>query len=147
MPMSSPSGVRRPFVVMAKPAGSACNMRCAYCYYLHNPASSPGGVMSPETLESLIRTTIAASPGPVVSFVWHGGEPMLAGLDFYREAVRLQKQMLPEGWECWNNLQTNGLALDDAWCCFLAEEHFDVGVSLDGTAPVHDAFRPDAAGT
>lgn len=146
MPMSSPSGVRRPFVVMAKPAGSACNMRCAYCYYLHNPASSPGGVMSPETLESLIRTTIAASPGPVVSFVWHGGEPMLAGLDFYREAVRLQKQMLPEGWECWNNLQTNGLALDDAWCCFLAEEHFDVGVSLDGTAPVHDAFRPDAAG-
>ena len=98
MPMSSPSGVRRPFVVMAKPAGSACNMRCAYCYYLHNPASSPGGVMSPETLESLIRTTIAASPGPVVSIVWHGGEPMLAGLDFYRRiAKEAPAHLLPGG--------------------------------------------------
>ncbi len=137
---------RRPFVVMAKPAGSACNMRCVYCYYLHNPASSAGGIMSLETLETFIRSYLEASPGPVVSFVWHGGEPTLAGLDFYRNAVRLQKQFLPEGWSCWNNLQTNGLALDDEWCRFLAEEHFDVGVSLDGTQFLHDEFRSDASG-
>ena len=103
---------RRPFVVMAKHAGSACNMRCVYCYYLHNPASSAGGIMSLETLETFIRSYLEASPGPVVSFVWHGGEPTLAGLDFYRDVVRLQKQFLPEGWSCWNNLLTNGLALD-----------------------------------
>ena len=67
-------------------------------------------------------------------------------LDFYREAVRLQKEYLPEGRECWNSLQTNGLMLDDEWCAFLAEERFDVGVSIDGTRALHDAFRPDASG-
>ena len=146
MPSPDSSAARRPFIVMVKPAGSACNMRCTYCYYLHNPASSPHGIMSYETLEHLIRSYIIAAPGPVISFVWHGGEPMLAGLDFYREAVRLQKQYLPEGWQVWNNLQTNGLALNDEWCTFLREEHFDVGVSLDGTRLIHDTYRADAAG-
>ena len=136
----------RPFVVMVKPVGSACNMRCSYCYYLNAPASSPVGKMSAETLECLIRDYIQAAPGPVVSFTWHGGEPALAGLDFYRQAVALQQKYLPEGWECWNSLQTNGLLLDDEWCDFLAEAHFDVGLSLDGTPSLHDAFRPDAGG-
>ena len=135
-----------PLVVMAKPVGSACNMRCAYCYYLHAPGSSPEGIMSHDTLETLIRSYIRSAPGPVVSFTWHGGEPMLAGLDFYREAVKLQKQYLPAGWSCWNSLQTNGILLDDAWCSFLEEAHFDVGVSIDGTASVHDQFRRDAGG-
>lgn len=136
----------KPFVVMAKPVGSACNMRCSYCYYLHTPGSSPVGKMSRETLEAFISGYIRSVPGPVVSFTWHGGEPMLAGLDFYKDVVTLQKQYLPDGWECWNNLQTNGLHLDDDWCDFLAKEHFDVGVSIDGTQAIHDAFRADAAG-
>ena len=135
-----------PLVVMAKPVGSACNMRCSYCYYLHAPGSSPTGIMSRDTLETMIRSYIRSAPGPVVSFTWHGGEPMLAGLDFYREAVRLQKQYLPDGWSCWNSLQTNGLLLDDAWCSFLAEEHFDAGVSIDGIPSVHDHYRKDAGG-
>ena len=141
------AAARRPFVVMAKPVGSACNMRCAYCYYLNTPGSSPVGRMSREVLAQMIRSYIQASEGPVVSFTWHGGEPMLAGLDFYREAVALEKAYLPEGWECWNSLQTNGLALDDEWCDFLAEAKFDVGVSLDGTQAIHDAFRADAGGS
>ena len=137
---------RAPLVVMAKPVGSACNMRCAYCYYLHTTGSSPIGKMSHETLEMFIRNYIRAAKGPVVSFTWHGGEPMLAGLDFYRDAAALQKKYLPDGWECWNSLQTNGLMLDEAWCGFLQKEHFDVGVSLDGTAAIHDTFRADTAG-
>ena len=137
---------QRPFVVMVKPVGSACNMRCAYCYYLNAPGSAPGARMAPEALETLIRGYIQAAPGPVVSFTWHGGEPMLAGLDFYREAVALERKYLPEGWECWNNLQTNGLALDDEWCAFLAAERFDVSLSIDGTEALHDAFRRDVAG-
>lgn len=140
------SAAKRPFVVMVKPVGSACNMRCSYCYYLNAPGSAPGARMTGETLERLIRGYIEAAPGPVVSFTWHGGEPMLAGLDFYREAVALQKKYLPEGWECWNNLQTNGFALDEAWCDFLAAERFDVGLSIDGTEAVHDAFRRDVSG-
>ena len=137
---------RASFVVMAKPVGSACNMRCSYCYYLHAAGSSPVGRMSDGTLETFIRDYIASSTGPVVSFTWHGGEPTLAGLDFYRRAAALQKKYLPEGWSCWNSLQTNGLALDEDWCTFLAEERFDAGVSIDGTQAVHDAFRSDAAG-
>ena len=135
-----------PFAVMAKPVGSACNMRCSYCYYLETPGSSPAARMSPETLERLIRGYIEAAPGPVLSITWHGGEPTLAGLDFYRRAVEIEKRYLPEGWECWNNLQTNGLALDGEWCDFLAAERFDVGVSIDGIQALHDSFRPDAAG-
>ena len=144
--MSAERDSGRPLALMVKPVGSACNMRCAYCYYLNASGSSAGGKMPSDILERLIRDSIEASEGPVVSFTWHGGEPTLAGLDFYREAVALQKKYLPEGRECWNSLQTNGLYLDDEWCDFLAEARFDVGVSLAGTRAVHDAFRADAGG-
>ncbi len=138
-----------PFAVMAKPVGSHCNMECSYCYYLET-----GGLhkdrypfrMSDSLLETYIRQYIEASPGPIVQFTWHGGEPTLAGLDFYRRTVELQKRYLPEGWSCWNNLQTNGILLDDAWCSFLAEAHFDVGLSIDGTQWLHDANRKDLSG-
>ncbi|MDO4991231.1 MAG: anaerobic sulfatase maturase, partial [Eubacteriales bacterium] len=97
--------------------------------------------MSFALLERVIRQTIAASPGPVVSFTWHGGEPTLAGIDFYKKALELERRYLPRGWEAWNNLQTNGLLLSDEWCRFLKENRFDVGLSIDGPAAVHDANR------
>jgi len=138
-----------PFVVMAKPVGPLCNLECSYCYYLETERfhkNSPKSRMSDSMLETYIRQYIEASPGPVVSFTWHGGEPTLAGLDFYRLAMELQKRYLPEGWSCWNNLQTNGILLDDEWCSFLAEEHFDVGLSIDGTQGLHDKYRKDHSG-
>ncbi|RJQ09211.1 MAG: anaerobic sulfatase maturase [Dehalococcoidia bacterium] len=138
-----------PFVVMAKPVGPICNLDCGYCYYL-DTAQFYGRPhqfrMSDELLETYVRQYIEASPGPIVHFVWHGGEPTLAGLDFYRRAVELEQRYLPEGWTCWNNLQTNGTLLDDEWCAFLAEAHFDVGISIDGTAWLHDAYRKDRNG-
>ncbi|MDQ7095633.1 anaerobic sulfatase maturase [Desulfosporosinus sp. PR] len=138
-----------PFVVMAKPVGPLCNLKCDYCYYLETEHfyNSPHQFrMSDSMLEAYIRQYIAASPGPVIQFTWHGGEPTLAGLDFYRLAVNLQKQYLPEGWSCWNNLQTNGILLDDEWCSFLAENRFDVGLSIDGTQWLHDKNRKDHRG-
>ncbi len=135
----------QPFSVMVKPVGSYCNLRCGYCYYLPTPRLGPPR-MADETLERLVRSYIAASPGPEVSFVWHGGEPTLAGLDFFRRAVALQQRYAPEGWTCWNNLQTNGVLLDDAWCEFLAANRFDVGLSIDGTRWIHDHYRPDPRG-
>ena len=139
--------MKKEFSLMIKPVGASCNMRCAYCYYLGTQTGTDRHArMTEETLETVIRNYIASVPGPVVRFTWHGGEPTLAGLDFYREAVRLEQKYLPEGWECWNNLQTNGLLLDEAWCAFLAEEHFDVGVSIDGTQMVHDLYRRDVRG-
>ncbi len=133
------------FTVMVKPIGSACNMACRYCYYLGNELSHRRP-MSYETLEVLIRNYFDSSPGPVVSFIWHGGEPTLRGIDFYKKAVELEKKYLPKGYECWNNIQTNGLELSDEWCQFLKKERFDVGLSIDGTALIHDSFRKDASG-
>lgn len=138
-----------PFVAMAKPVGSRCNMRCAYCYYLDKGKYSSHkkqSKMSSALLEKLISQTIEASPGPVVSFVWHGGEPTIAGIEFYEKAVKLQKKYLPEGWQAWNNLQTNGLLINKKWCAFLKENHFDVGLSIDGSELVHDANRRDLGG-
>ena len=138
-----------PFVVMAKPVGSRCNMRCHYCYYLEKgqySAHEKQSRMSFKLLEKLIRQTIEASAGPVVSFTWHGGEPTLAGLDFYKKAVELEKKYLPRGWQVWNNIQTNGLLLSDEWCRFLRENRFDVGLSIDGSQAVHDQNRRDLGG-
>lgn len=138
-----------PFVVMAKPVGPLCNLECSFCYYLETERfydSSHSFRMPDSLLETYVRQYIAASPGPVVQFTWHGGEPTLAGLDFYRLAVELQKRYLPEGWDCWNNLQTNGMLLDDAWCSFLAKARFDVGLSIDGTQWLHDKYRKDRSG-
>ncbi len=138
-----------PFVVMAKPVGPICNLECGYCYYLDTARfyGRPHQFrMSDDLLETYVRQYLEASPGPVVYFVWHGGEPTLAGLDFYRRAVELQQHYLPAGWTCWNNLQTNGTLLDEEWCTFLGEARFEVGLSIDGTPRLHDAYRKDRHG-
>ncbi|MGM9521379.1 MAG: anaerobic sulfatase maturase [Oscillospiraceae bacterium] len=138
-----------PFAIMAKPVGSKCNLNCEYCYYLGTDeliGNKPAPRMDDSTLETLIRRYIEESSGRVVHFTWHGGEPTLAGLDFFKRAVELQKKYLPAGYECWNNLQTNGILLDDEWCEFLAAERFDVGLSIDGAGWIHDRYRRDAAG-
>ncbi len=153
---------KEPFVVMAKPVGSRCNMRCAYCYYLEKGRFSEHekqSRMSFELLERMIKQTIAGaleaesggeagakSYAPTVSFVWHGGEPTLAGLDFYKKAVALERKYLPKGALAWNNLQTNGLLINDEWCRFLKDNHFDVGLSIDGSEAVHDQNRRDLGG-
>jgi uncharacterized protein len=102
--------------------------------------------MSDAALEAFISNYIGSAAGQVVSFTWHGGEPSLTGLDFYRKAVELQKKYLPVGKICWNSLQTNGLLLDDEWCEFLAVNKFDVGLSIDGTEAAHDFYRKDTTG-
>jgi len=138
-----------PFVVMGKPVGPLCNLDCSYCYYLEKAKLFPSGErfrMRGEVLEAFVSSFIAASPGPVVHFGWHGGEPTLAGIGFYRQVVELQDRYLPAGWSCVNNLQTNGTLLDERWCAFLAEHHFAVGVSIDGPARLHDGFRTDRRG-
>ena len=137
----------RRFSVMAKPVGAKCNLECDYCYY--KTAGQPlaqSFKMSEGLLEKFIVQYIEANPGPDIYFTWHGGEPTLAGLDFYRAVVKMQKKHTPYGYKCINNLQTNGLLLDDEWCAFLSKEKFDVGLSLDGVQWTHDAYRKDRAG-
>ena len=139
--------VKEPLSVMVKPVGSLCNLQCSYCYYLKTDVSKTGAsMMSEALLEIFIKQYIEASPGPNVQFTWHGGEPSLAGIDFYEQVLSLQKRYLPAGWNCWNNLQTNGLVLDDQWVAFLARNQFDIGLSIDGSGKLHDSYRVDHIG-
>jgi uncharacterized protein len=134
---------------MAKPSGSACNLDCTYCFYLEKEKLYPETKrprMSHDVLAAYIRQTIAGQPGPAVSFAWQGGEPTLMGLDFFREAVALQKQLCPDGWTISNSIQTNGVLLNDAWCAFLKAEGFLVGLSIDGPRALHDRYRVDKGG-
>jgi uncharacterized protein len=133
---------------MAKPAGPRCNLRCAYCYYLGKEAALPRspGRLPLDVLEAYIHQRLRTSRGPVVHFEWHGGEPTLVGLDYFRSIVRMQRAHLPPGRTVSNGLQTNGCILNGAWADFLAKERFSVGLSLDGPADLHDAFRRTADG-
>jgi uncharacterized protein len=101
--------------------------------------------MKPEVLAAYIRDYIAAQPGPVVHFAWQGGEPTLLGVDYFRNVIALQERYA-EGRTIENALQTNGVLLDDAWGEFLSRHHFLVGLSVDGPAHLHDAYRVDKGG-
>ncbi len=135
----------RPFHLMTKPMGSKCNLDCTYCFYLEKERLYPETTsfkMGPDVLEAYIRDYIEAQPGEVVSFAWQGGEPTLAGLDFFHHAMELQRRY-STGKKIENAIQTNGTLLDDKWCSFLAENKFLVGISIDGPAHLHDAYRVD----
>lgn len=134
----------RDFQVFVKPVGALCNLDCSYCYYLDKERLYPEGEtfnMTDETLESYIVQHIDASPDEVVRFSWHGGEPTVLGLDFYRRVVELQRRHRPPGKSIVNGIQTNGTLLDEDWCRFLAQEGFAVGLSMDGPPELHDLHR------
>ncbi len=132
------------FQVFVKPIGSICNLGCRYCYYLEKEHLYPEGEsfrMPDEVLEEYIVQHIDASPETVIRFSWHGGEPTVLGLDYFRKVVELQRRHLPPGRRIVNGIQTNGTLLDEDWCRFLAAEGFAVGLSLDGPQEMHDRFR------
>lgn len=134
----------RSFQVFVKPAGAACNLACDYCYYLDRGPAPPGTAparLSESLLERYVSEHIAASPDEVIRFSWHGGEPTILGLGYFRTVVAIEKQLAPPGRTIANGLQTNGSLLDDDWGRFLAAEGFSVGLSLDGPAEIHDRYR------
>lgn len=144
--MTTASDSRPPaFHVMAKPRGAICNLGCEYCYYLPKKALYPGGTfrMSNQVLKSYVRQYIAAQQVPQVHFAWQGGEPTLMGLDFFRRVVGYQKEAARPGMRIENAIQTNGTLLNDDWCRFFVENHFLVGISLDGPREIHDVYRKD----
>jgi uncharacterized protein len=134
----------REFQVFAKPVGPVCNLGCRYCYYLDKAGTekvNEAGFMPYGILESYIAQHIEAFPGPVVNFSWHGGEPTLAGLEYFRKIVEIQQRHCPSHRRISNGIQTNGTLLNTDWCRFLAAENFTVGISLDGPRALHDRYR------
>ena len=135
------------FGTMVKPIGSACNLDCNYCYYrdkadIYNNAMPR---MSEGLLENYIKQYIEGASQQTVTFCWHGGEPLMAGLPFLRKAVELQKKYAGDK-VIENTLQTNGILVTEEWCSFFADNGFLVGLSLDGPEDIHDAFRRDCGG-
>lgn len=133
----------KPLYVMLKPAGAHCNLACKYCYYLEKNKLYPTAqrhLMSDEMLEQFTREYIEAQTMNQVLFTWHGGEPLLRSIDFYRKALSLQ-QKYAGGRRIDNVIQTNGTLLTDEWCEFFAQNHWLVGISIDGPQPDHDHYR------
>ena len=138
----------KPLYVMLKPAGAHCNLACKYCYYQEKNKLYPTAqrhLMSDEMLEQFTREYIEAQTMSQVLFTWHGGEPLLRSIDFYRKALSLQ-QKYAGGRRIDNVIQTNGTLLTDEWCEFFAQNHWLVGISIDGPQPDHDHYRLTAAG-
>lgn len=138
----------RPLYVMAKPAGALCNLACTYCYYLEKkqlyaPEGAP--VLSDALLERFVDSYIAAQTTREVLFTWHGGEPLMRPLEFYRRVVGLQKRYA-RGHLIDNCIQTNGTLLTNEWCAFFKEQGWLVGISIDGPQAYHDPYRCDKAG-
>ena len=134
----------REFQIFAKPVGADCNLKCEYCYYLDKKALYGGNkslLMPDDILEKYIIQHIEASTGDKIFFSWHGGEPLLAGLETFQKIVAFQKEHKPVGRSIVNGIQTNGTLIDDKWASFLADGNFTVGISLDGPADLHNIYR------
>lgn len=138
-----------PFYLMAKPVGSSCNLGCSYCYYLEKeklyPQHRNQWAMTEAMLETFVAQYIYSFNTPAVMFTWHGGEPLLRGMDFFRTALQLQKKYA-NGRVIENSIQTNGTTLTEDWCKFFRDHNFLVGLSLDGPEHCHDKYRKSVNG-
>lgn len=136
----------KPLYVMLKPVSSICNLACEYCYYLEKnnlykrQDTHQRFTMSEELLEKFIEEYINAQTQSQVLFTWHGGEPFMRPLAFYKKAIALQKKYA-KGRQIDNVIQTNGTLITPEWCTFLRENNWLVGVSIDGPQEFHDEFR------
>ncbi len=156
----------RPLTIAVKPVACRCNLRCRYCYYdLQAPRckAKADGIMSAETLEMLIERAFDeadrvardgvgletsgqpsdSAGNPHLTFSFQGGEPLLAGMSFYRDVIALQRRYNARGIPVRNEIRTNALPMSSALAAFFSEHRFLIGVSLDGERETHDSVRVD----
>ncbi len=144
-----PESAPRVFHLLAKPTGAICNLDCTYCFFLSKELLYPGSRfrMAEELLERYLSQLIEAHAGArEVIVAWQGGEPTLMGLEFFRRSVQLAESYRRKGQKIVHTIQTNGTLIDDEWAAFFAETGFLVGLSIDGPAELHDAYRVDKGG-
>ncbi len=132
--------------IMFKTVSESCNLSCDYCYYSRN-RGNPSKIRypDPKALEKLIDDYMHKTRG-FASFIWQGGEPLLAGIDFFELAVYLEAKYAPQKTKISNSIQTNGTLLNDRWAKFFRDYNFFVGVSLDGPVEIHDSRRVTSNG-
>jgi len=144
-----PESAPHVFHLLAKPTGAICNLDCTYCFFLSKELLYPGSRfrMAEELLERYLSQLIEAHAGArEVVVAWQGGEPTLMGLEFFRRSVELADRYRGKGQKIVHTIQTNGTLIDDAWGAFFVENGFLVGLSIDGPAKLHDAYRVDKGG-
>lgn len=136
---------------MIKPTSFRCNAACKYCFYLEkkdfmlNDESKKVKVMDIELAKRLVEKRIVEEKGKDVFFTWQGGEPLLAGLDFYKTIVKYQKDLAkPFGKNIHNAIQTNGMLITEQWAKFFRKNEFLVGISIDGDQELHNIYRRTA---
>lgn len=137
-----------PINILIKPASSACNLHCSYCFYhdvAENRNQSSYGRMTEATLETIVKKTLEFGESQV-GFAFQGGEPTLVGLGFYQKLLEFQKKYNLKKAKISNAIQTNGILIDEEWAVFLSENDFLVGLSLDGPKDIHDLNRIDIQG-
>ncbi|MDD9340906.1 MAG: anaerobic sulfatase maturase [Providencia heimbachae] len=142
--------MKKAFHIMAKPTSYQCNLKCDYCFYLEKEHQEGFGVqklkcMDDSVLREYIRQYIEFSPANEIDFTWQGGEPTMAGLDFFKRVISYQNRY-GKGKQIYNSIQTNGVLLNQEWVAFLKENHFLVGISLDGPDWLHDIYRKSNTG-
>jgi uncharacterized protein len=138
-----------PINVLIKPASSSCNLKCKYCFYYdvaENRDKHSYGIMTYDTLETLVKRVFEYGEN-FVGFAFQGGEPTIAGLDFYKQLIILQQTYNTKKLKINNSIQTNGTLINDEWAEFLAENRFLVGISIDGPKEIHDLNRIDSKGS
>jgi uncharacterized protein len=141
--------VPRAFHLLAKPTGAVCNLDCSYCFFLSKEMLYPGSRfrMADELLEEYLRQLIEAHKQvPEVTIAWQGGEPTMMGLAFFHRSVELAQQYLKPGQRASYTIQTNGTLIDEEWAAFFKENDFLVGISIDGSREMHDAYRVNKGG-
>ena len=139
---------RLPFSVVTKPTGAACNLDCQYCFFLSKELlyDAAAQTMSEQTLERYVEAFLESSPDGEVTMLWQGGEPTLRGLHFFECLIQLCEHYRRPTQRVRHALQTNGTLVTDEWARFFADHDFLVGVSIDGPAPLHDAYRINRGG-
>lgn len=131
--------------VFIRPVGDRCNLACTYCYQTHIRNETTNKRMTFDTLRATLEQ-VAKTPTRPISFSWHGGEPLLAGKDFFRKAIEIQSELFPQKGEIFNSVQTNGILLDDEWFELFKRAGFAVGISVDGPRHINDKTRVTKGG-
>jgi uncharacterized protein len=127
------------FTLILEPV-KRCNLSCRYCY----SDGAGSGVMSRQTLQTALEKTARYAQRQgfrEIHILWHGGEPLLAGLGFFRAAMKILDGLASD-LKFHHDLQTNGLLLDHDFCTFFHDREFQIGVSLDGPQALHDSDAP-----
>ncbi len=135
--------------IMIKPVSGQCNLKCRYCFYrdeMNKRKKGFRGNMGLDTLEKVIRKTLEKTETEC-TISYQGGEPTLRGLDFFKSSLEIQNKYNQKNVMIHNAIQINGYDIDEKWAEFFSENHFLVGVSVDGNKRTNDMYRQTPEGT